>query len=353
MIDYIYNPRTIIAAKRDYAAQGNRLNAVFMSNAMQDGDAVRKLIHNNRIEAPRILRAFYRYYSEHRDKEMLWTDINEVNQSSCRYGACGIYADTDDNGRKIITDRSYSWAGRESAWADLALYDVKRNVVIYEDFNSNFKKYENATVAEVLADTLKNRTYIHAHYPQTPNADLNLLLRNMYITQYSGERSPMEQVYYRALKLLNADLTTAFANKQKLNTKDYMPAIIFLDERANRIFNKIDYPRQRSFYKTPLGQESLKFTYLTALEISDFQKENMDNFLQEVKSQTLWQAAQKRITQEFVYWRFRHSVSANRWLELNSIKPLPKEKVYAPYHQTDRERAEYMNLYSVSAKQRI
>ena len=76
-----------------------------------------------------------------------------------------------------------------------------------------------------------------------------------------------------------------------------------------------------------------------------FDKDSMHAFLDDVKAQTLWQVAQSRITSEVMYWGFRQSISANRWLELNVIKPKPNEKVYAPYYQTDLERANYLNLY--------
>lgn len=352
MIRDIYNPRTVIMSKRDYTAKGNRLNAAFMSEAMHDGEAVRKLVHNKCIDGPAILRALYRYYFEHRHKETLWNDLHEINEKTSGYGACGLYAETDNHGRKIIADRSYSWGRGESDWANLACYDIKHSVMIYEDFDDAYKKYENVSVAEVLADTLNNRTYADVRQPLTPNENLNLLLRNLYLAHHIHKQELDEQVYGKALHLLNNDLETAFAAGQKLRAEDYMPAIIFLDAESAQLFDKIDYPRQRSFYQTQLGQESLKFTYLTALGVINFEKEAMDNFLREVKAQTLWQAAQKRITQEFVYWGFRSSVTANRWMELNLIKPQPKEKIYNPYYKTDVERAEYLNLYAVSNKQR-
>lgn len=352
MIDYIYSPRTVIMAKRDYADAGNRVNAVFMSNAMHDGEAVRKLIHNKCMDGPDILRAFYRYYNEHRHKETLWNDIYEINENSQTYGECGIYAETDRFGNKIIADRNTQYGGGESDWADIDCYDKRYTGEESDYFGRGHKKYENASVAEVLADTLKHRTYLRDYSPQTPNGNLNLLLRNLYYAQYYGPKTMEDIVYYKALKLINTDLETAFAAGKKLKSKDYMPAIIFLDEKSALIFDKIDYIQQREFYRSPLGQESLKFTYLTSLGVLDLQKKQMDNFLDDVKGQTLWQAAQKRITQEFTYWGFRSSISANRWLELNVIKPQPKEKPYVPYYKTDIERAEYMNLYSVN-KQRI
>lgn len=350
MIDFIYSPRTVISAKRDYAAKGNRLNAVFMSNIMHDGDAVRKLIHNKTADAPDILRALYRYYAEHRNKETLWDDIDKINENSNHYGNCGIYAETDKHGNKIIIDWNYRWSGRESYWADLAHYDKRCSINIDDDFGYGYKKYVNASVAEVLADTLNNRTYAIMQQPQTPDKNLNLLLQNLFYAKYHDETELNEPAYYKALHLLNDNLENAFSAGEKLLAKQYVPAIIFVDEMSAQVFDKIDYPKQRVFYQTPLGQECLRFTYLTALGVHSFEKEAMHTFLNEVKSQTLWQTAQSRITQEFMHWGYRSSVAANRWTELNLIKPLPDEKVYRPYYQTDLERAQYMNLYQHGLK---
>ena len=339
MIDYIYSPRLVVAAKRDYAVEGNLLNAAFMSAVMHDGDAVRKLVHNARMEGPDILRSLYSYYFEHRDKDILWNEINEINEISRHYGECGIYADTDKKGNKIIRDYGYNWSGRESLWADLSYYDKKHDI-----YNSNNER-KSVSVAEVLANTVHFRTYVQNKQPQTPNEKLNLLLKNMFYAKYYGETEVNESACYKALQLLNNDLENAFTAKQKLKAKDYMPAIIFLDEKSAQVFDKIDYPRQRVFHKTQLGQEILRFGYLTALRVYDFKKESMDKFLNEVKSQDLWQVAQSIITQKFAYWGYCKSMVANRLLELNIIKPQPQEKLYKPYYQTDVERAEYMNLY--------
>ena len=339
MIDYIYSPRLVIAAKRDYAVEGNLLNAAFMSAVMHDGDAVRKLVHNARMEGPDILRSLYRYYAEHRDKEILWNEINEINEISTNYGGCGIYADTDKNGKKIIRDYGCSLRGGESFWADLSYYDKRHNI-----YNGN-NEQKNVSVAEVLKDTLNFKTYVQTRQPKTPNEKLNLLLQNLFYAKYYGEKEFSEATYYKALQLLNNDLENAFAAKQKLKAKDYMPAIIFLDEKSTQVFDKVDYSRQRIFHKTQLGQEILRFGYLTALGIYEFEQKPMHEFLDEVKSQDLWQVAQSIITQKFAHWRYRKSVAANRLLELNLIKPQPQEKLYKPYYKTDAERAEYMNLY--------
>ncbi|MBR6356046.1 MAG: hypothetical protein IKR92_04235 [Alphaproteobacteria bacterium] len=351
-MEYISSPRAVITAKKEYAKIGNELNAIFLSNVMHDNDAVRKLVHNRSINGPDVLKSLWLYYAEHRNKNILWDDIRQINETTSSYGSCGIYADIDKNGRKIITDWRTRASGDESLWADLKQYDKRYSDVIYQEFGNGYKKYNNVSVAQVLSDTISNRTYAHTQLPHTPNNELNLLLRNLYNTiMCLDEEKFSEQTYYKALQTINNDLETAFSTGQKLRVKDYVPAIIFLDESAGKVFDKIDYHRQRSFYRTPLGQESLRFTYLTSLRISKvgdvtlFNKDSMHAFLDDVKAQTLWQVAQSRITNEFMYWGFRQSISANRWLELNVIKPQPHEKVYAPYYQTDLERAEYMNLY--------
>ena len=108
-------PNAIRLQKPEYANDGNRLNGLFLSQVMQDGEAVRKLIHNGTWYADDMLSALYRYYQT-KDKDTLIADIENI-ESQC-LGIPNISIDVID-GKKIITDWSFD-QGRESYWADLS-----------------------------------------------------------------------------------------------------------------------------------------------------------------------------------------------------------------------------------------
>ncbi|MBP1532142.1 MAG: hypothetical protein ILA52_01420, partial [Alphaproteobacteria bacterium] len=65
------SPQHIIEARKPYINYGNRLNAMFMSYCMDDGEGVRKLVHNNHFAAKKVLRTFYEYYIDGNKRHLL------------------------------------------------------------------------------------------------------------------------------------------------------------------------------------------------------------------------------------------------------------------------------------------
>lgn len=337
-------PRMVVKAKKPYAYSGNRLNGIFLSTVMSDNDSVRKLIHEQEPHAQKILTALYNYH-QNRDKQALIDTIRPLTKNCGDF--CGIGVGTDKNGKQIITDWStgHSSDAEESLWADLSLYDEKHTINIFDEMGNprRCKLFENVSVAEVLADTIHNRNCYIEHCPQTGDEKLDILLKNIW--QVPEDEQLPQQTYYRAVKKMNQNLISAFLGNTDADARKYMPAIILLDNKSSQIFDNIGYREQFGFYKSKMGQELLKFSYLTTLStMKKFDKEDFNNYLNDVKSSGLWQIAQYKITNKLINHKATGSLLNQRLLSLNYIRR-PQSKMYQDYYQTDLERMNYMNWY--------
>lgn len=334
------SPDNIRTKKSNYTRLGNRLNGVFLSHVMQDGDAVRKLIHDDKWYAKDTLDALYEYYQNH-NKEKLIEAIEAIEEE-----CMGVPNISIDNykGQKTLSDWNLG-SDTESKWADLAAYDTKHTLSIYDEMTrpQTQREYENVSVAEILKETIEERAYLVIGKPQTEDENLNLLLSKLYFQRNEKLHQP---TYLKALEGMNNNLIEAFTGKREpLDGADYMPAIIMLDELSKGVFDDMDYREQYGFHKSKLSQELLKFSYLTTFRIREFNEKDLDGYLEDVKSSDLWQVAQNKITNKITKNIPSYSTLNWRMLELNMIKPKPREKIYASSYENDLLRANYLNLY--------
>ncbi|MBQ8672249.1 MAG: hypothetical protein IJ525_07000 [Alphaproteobacteria bacterium] len=357
-------PSDILYEKEWRAAYGNRCNAIFLSNLMHDGESMRKLFHNEggTHSLPVEVQIFYEYYKDH-DKEKMLNRIEEVTTDNNGYVDFYLHPFHIDGylKNKTLQDNRSSLCAfyggtHESSWADLSNYEKRATMRVTDEFSSGQSVYyDNKSVAEVLKDTVEKTTFLEKKIEEpTKNEQLDLLVRNLIQNRDEKLHIP---TYAKALKLINNDLTSAFEQKtEPLEADAYVPVIIMLDEMSANIFNQIDYKQQRTFHKSDLGQEMLKFSYLTTQNMfkkgnsyNGFSADAMNAWLSDIKNTDLWQVAQRKITEAIVErWAHRVEVGSllnNRMMELATIKPKPKEAMYADYWQEDMKRSGYMNLY--------
>lgn len=354
-------PADILYEKEWRASYGNYCNAIFLSDVMNDHESMRKLFHNDgdtHSMSP-LVGIFYDYYKNH-DKEKMLDRVEKATIYSDDYYPFGQPFSVDEHeGKRVLWDWSckhtFCVANKESPWADLKNYEKRATVNIRDDFNSRQSVYyDNKSVAEVLKDTAEKTTFLEKQIEEpTKNEQLDLLVKNLI--QHRDEKLHIP-TYAKALKLINNDLTSAFEGKtEPLNAGAYVPVIIMLDEMSAEVFNQIDYKQQRTFHKSDLGQEMLRFSYLTTQNMREkdkyegFSSNAMNAWLSDIKNTDLWQVAQRKITEAIVErWAHRVKVGSllnNRMMELATIKPKPKEAMYADYWQEDMKRSTYMNLY--------
>lgn len=356
-------PADILYEKEWRAAYGNRCNAIFLSTLMHDGESMRKLFHQHgdTHSITPLVGIFYDYYKDH-DKETMLDRVEKATTDSSGYHYFGQPFSVDENkGKRVLWDysclHSSCIANDESPWADLKNYEKRATVKITDDFSSRQSVYyNNKSVAEVLKDTVEKTTFLEKQIEKpTGNQQLDLLVHNLILHRDEKLHVP---TYVKALKLINNDLTPAFEGKtEPLDEDAYVPVIIMLDEMSADVFNQIDYKQQRTFYKSDLGQEMLQFSYLTTQNMREkdsgynnsFSETKMNAWLKDIKETDLWQVAQRKITEAILErWAYRVRVGSllnNRMMELATIKPKPKETMYADYWREDDKRSMYMNLY--------
>ena len=355
-------PSDILYEKEWRSAYGNRCNAIFLSDVMNDHGSMRKLFHSNgdtHSMSP-LVEIFYDYYKDH-DKEKMLDRVKEVTTGMDGYSAPDQPFWIDEyKEERVLKDWSclhpFYGSNKESPWADLKNYEQRATLKATDEFSSRKSVYyHNKSVAEVLKDTVEKTTFLEKKIEEpTNNKPLDLLVQNL---QNNRDEKLHIPTYAKALRLINDDLTSAFDGKtEPLNADAYVPVIIMLDEMSTEVFNQIDYKQQRTFHKSDLGQEMLRFSYLTTQNMfkkgnsyNGFSADAMNAWLSDIKNTDLWQVAQRKITEAIVErWAHRVKVGSllnNRMMELATIKPKPKEAMYADYWQEDMKRSTYMNLY--------
>lgn len=311
---------------------GERLNALFLSHAMDDGDAVRFLIHNQFYYTPDFINALYNYHQT-RDKEGFLDRIEELNEET----NCLFLCTETSNGERMLVDCNLD---RRSHWQNLEAYDEKHTLSFLDDTGTyQSRDYIDMSVAEVLKEVAEHRLYTYSK-PRIENKKLNLLLNNIY--QANNLHEP---TYFQALKDINKDLCAAFNGKREALPYEYIDAIKLLEDKSKFIFDTMDYRRQRSFYQSDMGQELLKFSYLTSYTKKPFNEEEMNRFLTRVKNAGLWQKAQYMITGAIISNTEKINPLNQRFLRLALIRPKPDERMYQGYYEDDLKRAQYLNLY--------
>ncbi len=350
MEEFIRCPADVLRKKTKLCLSYNITcyDAKHLSLIMEDSDAIRIMVHS--YNDMRMIEIFYDYYVEH-DKEKMLDRVQKVitDEKGCHpFG--NIFSVIELEGKRILRDASCINGKKESLWASLEEYEKKHCI---KNSDGSFDEYyNNKSTVEILQEVMKRERKSSKIEQSTGNEKLDLLVRNL---QNNSDKKLHIQTYARALHLINNDLILAFEGKKEYLCADtYVPVIIMLDEMSVGVFNQIGYREQRTFYKSDLGQEMLRFSYLTTKGLAvkgqkdGFSEIKMNAWLEKVKEINLWQVAQCKITEEILdrYYPVVRSLLNNRILELGTIKSKPEESMYDGYWLEDKMRSMYMDWYT-------
>lgn len=360
----IHNTRHLIISAADYRINQMRLNALFLSEVFSDQQTMRKLIHNRSAVSEPILKAFINYH-HHKNVAELYRDIEaatlDKNGALKQGSSCAFYIsfakDNHKNPYLIPCKNGYSrflkdaggagmQGGYPSNWLKLELYDTPVTILIEDRTfpQGSSKQYYQVKPFEILQETLMLEQSKLRECPQTGNKNLDLLLINIFSTA-----EPPEAVLNKALSLFSQDLIQAYTAHGAL-TFGHFEALNLLSDKTAAALDKIDYQKQRSFYNTDFCAEILKFSYLTTFtKNKNFDKEDLDNYLFEVKSAGDWRLAGHLITQKITDNSDNIVSLNNNLMSLSIIHPIAENNnfsILSKYYKEDSKKIadNYINL---------
>lgn len=372
-----------------------RLNALFMSSLMKDGETMRNLIHRRSENKFELLGALVRYY-ESRDKEKLLTEVARLNHKYKGFKAFYVRQQEDLNRNPAHPTRQEVEVMEriiESGQRDI--YAFRRNniesttAIIYERYYGSFFKkneqgayyfdkkvpialYENKLPLTLFdssdheSNWLKPELYEQrgtmlvkdehcSPFPERKfdNARVIDVLRETYLAQkHYNYKCPKTnnkslnllcrnlcfdnvfkpQGYVQAVAELNKDIVASLEGKAELSI-EHIDAAALLIETAPKYFDAIDYASQFGLYKDKGFHEILKFSYLTSfVKNESFKKEEMDEYIDEVATAGHWMKAQNVITRKILQNTSNLGGINHLILDLNVMKERP-EKSYRMLNQ--------------------
>ncbi len=393
-----------------------RLNALFMSKVMRDGETMRNMIHGDFGAAEEIMQALVRYYETHDKEELIecvdniaydypyvcftkkrQEDLNRDTSKPTKaelermrwlaefsekeqdkfwaderlYEEAGIFAKYYGNffyynrdGHYIVDESKpieiyenklpytlFDETYRESNWLNLALYDKPHTIEIKDEYAAPFpqKKYVNATVIDVLRQTLEKQKTAVYDCPRTSESSLDKICAEIY-----AEDKLSAPKFVKAVTMLNQRLTKALKGEEQLHKGDF-DAVAMLIDKAPQYFEQIDYAQQYGFYKSDAGKELMKFSFMTSFtRRKRFSEQAMNNYVDAVANAGHWMNGQHLMT-KMILKNTQNLGGINRGLlDLNVIRPRPQKfngmesprflQILNEYYNQDLERAKYPNL---------
>ena len=393
-----------------------RLNALFLSRVMADGETMRNLIHGCSAAADDIMKALIAYYENHDAEKLIEKidklsldypsitfckerkeDCNRVSSQPTKpeldemkrlaeysasqpdkfwederlYEKAAIFAAYygdffyyNKEGHYIVDETKpiviyenkqpftlYDNTYRESHWLDLSRYDEKHTLEIQDEFAAPFlkRKYVGESVIDVLRKTVSMQKMATYQRPHTGDDALDKVCGEIY----DDERLSAPK-FVKAITFLNRHFLSALKGEKRLENEDYNAAAMLVD-KAPQYFAKIDYPQQFGFYKSDAGQELLKFSFMTTFTNQQkFDEQVMNDYLVRVKNAGHWMNGQHLMTKMIVS-NTNNLGGINRGLlDLNLIRPRPKEfygmksprflRAINDYYDQDLARMNYAQL---------
>lgn len=377
-----------------------RLNALFLSKVMDDGETIRGMVHSFGKIADDAMRLLIEYY-ETKNKEQLLDRMEELEDSGDMGMFFGVRREEEKRPEGSVTSRElesmYVMATKskeepETFWKD-ALWHQKAAIfneyyghlfkfdqekqVYYVDEKVQVELYENkqsntlydATFRESnwldLArydepHTLEVKDYFSAPFLQRKyvNATVIDILRKtverekmaVYEKNFT-DGSQLSKVcaeiyaedklsapkFVKTLTLLNKGLSSALKGEGQLREEHAQAAAMLID-KSPEYFAGIDYATQLGFYKTDAYKELLKFSFMTTFtKRKSFNEQAMNNYVGAVANSGHWMRAQNLVTRMIMK-------NTNNWgginrgiMELNLIKPRPNKVHRSENHYYDRD----------------
>ena len=364
-----------------------RLNALFMSQVMKDGETMRNLIHGgDQAASDAVLQALIAYY-ESRDKGQL---VERMAQIGLDYPFIGFWKQRQEDKNRDESQPSreeletmkrlaaYSAADPDKFWAD---DEICEKAAIFAKYYGDFFYYSRAghyivdeTVPVAVYEnkmpytlfdgtyresrwldlslydkpqTLEVRDLFAAPFPQRKyvNATVIDVLRKTeasrkmanYERPYTGN-GVLDKVcneiydetvlsapkFVKAITLLNRRLAEALDGEGSVGNGDFDAAAMLI-ERSGQYFSGLDYAAQFGFYKSDAGKELMKFSFMTTFtRRKRFSEQAMNNYVEAVANAGHWMNGQQLIT-KMILKNTRNLGGINRGLlELNIIRPRPE-----------------------------
>lgn len=393
-----------------------RLNALFLSRVMADGETMRNLIHGCSAAVDDIMKALIAYYENHDAEKLIekidklsldypsitfckerkedcdrvssqptkpeldemkrlaeysasqpdkfWEDERLYEKAAIFAAYYGDFFYYNKEGHYIVDETKpiviyenkqpftlYDNTYRESHWLDLSRYDEKHTLEIQDEFAAPFlkRKYVGESVIDVLRKTVSMQKMATYSRPHTGDDALDKVCGEIY----DDERLSAPK-FVKAITLLNRHFLSALKGEKRLGNEDYNTAAMLVD-KAPQYFAKIDYPQQFGFYKSDAGQELLKFSFMTTFTNQQkFDEQVMNDYLLRVKDAGHWMNGQHLMTKMIVA-NTNNLGGINRGLlDLNLIRPRPKEfygmksprflRAINDYYDQDLARMNYAQL---------
>ena len=365
-----------------------RLNALFMSQVMKDGETMRNLIHRRSENKSEMLGALVNYY-ETKDKAVLLDNIERLNQKYKGFRAFYVRQEEDKSRNPAHpTQKEVEVMERliESSRRDI--YAFRRNNVetsmanIYQRYYGSFFKktergeyyfdknvpiviYENKRPLTLFDSSDHESNWLNLElyeqrgtmlvkdehcspFPERKfdNARVIDILRETYLAQkhynYKCPRTNNQnlnllcrnlcfdaefnpRVYTQAVAALNKDLLKALKGQADLSN-EHIDAAALLIETAPKYFDRIDYASQFGLYKDAGFQEVLKFSYMTGfVKQKEFSEREMNSYLKNVYEAGHWMNAQNLITRKIIQSTSNLGGINCLILDLNVMKERPNK----------------------------
>ena len=364
-----------------------RLNALFLSRAMGDGETMRNLIHRGVSAASdAVLHALIDYYESH-DKERL---IGRMEEIRLDYPFVGFRRERqeDKNRNKSQPSREELEIMRRLAeasvvrpddfWSDDQTYekaaifakyygeffyynrdghyivDETRPITIYEnkmpytlfDDSDRESRWLDLSLYD-KPQTMEVKDLFSAPFPQRKYAGATVIdilretaaCRKManYKRPHTGDGA-LDKVcgeiydetmlsapkFVKAITLLNRRLVEALNGGNPVGNGDFDAAAMLI-ERSSQYFAGLDYAAQFGFYKSDAGKELMKFSFMTTFTRRRFDEQVMNNYVETVADAGHWMNGQRLIT-KMILENTRNLGGVNRGLlDLNIIRPRPEK----------------------------
>lgn len=362
-----------------------RLNALFLSEVMDDGDTMRNIIHRCSGAAYNVMDALLDYYESH-DKEKLIEDMDKIAADYPYIGFEKMCLEDENRDESQPTLREFedmkrlaslSQENPDRFWSDWRLYEkasfLAKNYgdFFYCDKDGNYLVddsvpitiYENKQPFTLTDNTGKESNWLDLTKYDEPhtlevkdgfsvpfrqrkyvNATVIDILRKTaegqemanYTCPHNGDEA-LDKIcseiydeevlsapkFVKALTLFNRRLMTTLKGGLSLHSGHFDTAAMLID-KAPEYFDKIDYVMQFGFHKTEAYKELLKFSFMTTFtKRQRFDEQAMNSYVNAAANAGHWMNAQNLVTKVILKNTYDFGGINRGILDLNLMRPRP------------------------------
>lgn len=362
-----------------------RLNALFLSEVMNDGDTIRNILHRRAAAAYNVMDALLDYYESH-DKEKFVEDMEIIaeNHPFIGFEKKRMEDENCDESQPTLTEfeemkrlASLSQENPDRFWSDWRLYEkasflaknygdffycnkdgaylVDESVPITIYVNTqpftltdntgkesnwlDLSKYDEPHTLEVkdgFSVPFDQRKYVNATVIDVLRKTAEGQKMANYTRPYNGVEA-LDKVcseiydeevlsapkFVKALTLFNRRLMTTLKGGLSLHSGHFDTAAMLID-KAPEYFDKIDYVMQFGFHKTEAYKELLKFSFMTTFtKRQRFDEQAMNSYVNAAANAGHWMNAQNLVTKVILKNTYDFGGINRGILDLNLMRPRP------------------------------